>query len=304
MTDISNLKTHFQNITLWKRGGERAPHKPLLALYAIGRLRRNNDRLIPYAEIDQKLSELLKDFGPYRKTYNPHYPFWRFQKDGIWEVDKTEDIVLTSSGDPKKPDLIRLDVHGGFPKEVFDALRSDDKLVNEIVAQILEDNFPSSIHEDILQATGIDLVSTGTGLKKRDPEFRDRILRAYEYRCAVCGFDVRLDHFPIALEAAHIKWHTAGGPDAEINGLALCTLHHKLFDRGAFTLADDLKIMISDRAHGTRGFDEWLMKFHGQAVKSPQRKTYMPDNGFLKWHIREVFRGEYRESQEATSATP
>lgn len=29
---------------------------------------------------------------------------------------------------------------------------------------------------------------------------------------AVCGFDVRLDHFPIALEAAHIKWHTDGAP--------------------------------------------------------------------------------------------
>ncbi len=303
MTDKSNLKTDFQNITLWKRGGERAPHKPLLALYAIGRLRRNNDRLIPYAEIDQKLAELLKDFGPYRKTYNPQYPFWRLQKDGIWEVDKTESVSLTSSGDPKKPDLIRLDVHGGFPKEVFNALRSDDNLVNEVVAQILEDNFPSSIHEDILQATGIDLVSTGTGLKKRDPEFRDRILRAYEYRCAVCGFDVRLDHFPIALEAAHIKWHTAGGPDTEINGLALCTLHHKLFDRGAFTFADNLKIMVSDRAHGTRGFDEWLMKFHGRSVKAPQRKIYTPDNSFVKWHVKEVFRGEYRELQKAITAT-
>jgi putative restriction endonuclease len=28
--------------------------------------------------------------------------------------------------------------------------------------------------------------------RKRAPAFRKRILTAYEYRCAVCGFDVRL----------------------------------------------------------------------------------------------------------------
>ena len=55
---------------------------------------------------------------------------------------------------------------------------------------------------------------------------------------------------PVALEAAHIKWRQAGGPDLEVNGLALCSLHHKLFDRGAFTLSNQLVILVSDDAHG------------------------------------------------------
>ena len=42
-----------------------------------------------------------------------------------------------------------------------------------------------------------------------------------------------LDQETLGIEAAHIKWHQAGGPDTEDNGLALCTLHHKRFDRGA-----------------------------------------------------------------------
>ena len=60
-----------------------------------------------------------------------------------------------------------------------------------------------------------------------DPEFPQRVLTAYEYRCAVCGYDVRLGNRELGLGAAHIKRHEAGGPDSEVNGLALCALHHK-----------------------------------------------------------------------------
>jgi putative restriction endonuclease len=72
--------------------------------------------------------------------------------------------------------------------------------------------------------------------EKLDPQFRLRVLTAYEYRCAVCGFDVRLGSVSIALDAAHIRWHQAGGPELERNGLALCVLHHKTFDLGALTV--------------------------------------------------------------------
>ena len=33
------------------------------------------------------------------------------------------------------------------------------------------------------------------------PEFRDRVLRAYEYGCAVCGFDLRLGNLLVTVEA-------------------------------------------------------------------------------------------------------
>jgi putative restriction endonuclease len=32
------IKDRFNAITIWQRGDERAPHKPLLAIYAIARL--------------------------------------------------------------------------------------------------------------------------------------------------------------------------------------------------------------------------------------------------------------------------
>jgi putative restriction endonuclease len=99
---------------------------------------------------------------------------------------------------------------------------------------------------------------------------------------------------PVALEAAHIKWHQAGGPDEEFNGLALCTLHHKLFDPGVFTLSDKLNIIVSESANGTKGFREWVIAFHGAAIRPPQSPNYYPAKSVVEWHVREVFQGPER----------
>jgi putative restriction endonuclease len=106
--------------------------------------------------------------------------------------------------------------------------------VTDIAARLLERHFPESIHPDILDAVGLT-PGAAPAERKRDPKFRQRVLVAYEWRCAVCGFDVRLGSVSIGLDAAHIRWHQAGGPDTEVNGLALCVLHHKTFDLGAFS---------------------------------------------------------------------
>ncbi|MDI8841686.1 ACP phosphodiesterase, partial [Salmonella enterica subsp. enterica serovar Anatum] len=42
--------------------------------------------------------------------------------------------------------------------------------------------------------------------------------------------------FVIALEAAHIRWKQHHGPCEVPNGLALCAIHHKAFDRGSIGL--------------------------------------------------------------------
>ncbi len=290
---LTDVEKQFQKLTVWKRAGERAPHKPLLVLYAMGRLLRDEPRLISYEEIDEKLGNLLRTFGPTRSHYHPEYPFWRLQKDFIWEIDGKEKLTLTKSGDVRKKDLISLDVKGGFSETIFQQLMQKPDLAKKIVQYLLDSNFPDTIHEDILQAVGIDISVSGER-KKRSPDFRDKILRAYDYKCAVCGFDVRMEYYPVALEAAHIKWHNAGGPDIEVNGMALCALHHKLFDRGAFTFTDDMTIMVSDRANGNQGFQEWLMKFHGGRLRFPQRAEYLPRQTFRKWHVKEVFQGEFR----------
>jgi hypothetical protein len=49
----------FAELQTWKRDGERAPHKPLLILLALGRLQRGDDRLMSFVSIEKDLSQLL-----------------------------------------------------------------------------------------------------------------------------------------------------------------------------------------------------------------------------------------------------
>ena len=294
--DKEEIRHQIANLNVWRRGGQRAPHKPLLLLYALGKCLRGEDRLIPYSEVDQELKKLLAEFGPPRKSNHPEYPFWRLQTDGLWELPDAKNLRRrSSSSDVPKTELLRNDVHGGFTHDVFQLFASDRRFLTEVVTDILNASFPASIHGDILQAVGIDLEKTAARAQVRDPYFRDRVLRAYEYQCAVCGFNVRVGDSLVALEAAHIKWHQAGGPDREENGIALCTLHHKLFDRGAFTISEDMRMTVSERAHGTSGFQEWLMNFHGHSIRPPQRSDYYPGSTFVAWHVREVFKGYPRQ---------
>ena len=143
--DREFVKEKFQKLTVWKRGEERAPHKPLLVLLALGRLLNRNIRFADFEEINNSLSKLLRDFGPDRKSYHPEYPFWRLQNDGIWEVTEPEKLTVMERGDVKKSDLIRNKIQGGFKDEVYKILQSDKKLVGEIVQELLESNFPLSI---------------------------------------------------------------------------------------------------------------------------------------------------------------
>ena len=99
---------------------------------------------------------------------------------------------------------------------------------------------------------------------------------------------------PIALDAAHIRWHQAGGPEAECNGLSLCVLHHKTFDLGAFTVREGV-LLVSDLANGTAGFEETLKAYHGKPIREAQHPDWRPAPGHLEWHGREVFRGVSRD---------
>ena len=283
----------IENLGIWSRGEQRAPHKPLLILYALGRWQSGQTGDVPYPDVDVALTALLKEFGPPRQSFHPEYPFWRLQNDGVWIV--RSDVPMrsrASNSDPPKSELIAKHARGGFTDDVKAALTQQPSLVKEIASRLLEQHFPHSLHDDILQTVGITF--TTSGVRKRDPSFRGRILIAYEYRCAVCGFDVRLASMSIGLDAAHIRWFQYGGPDKESNGLALCVLHHKLFDSGAFTVGRSGILLVSDQANGSSGFQEILLAHHGTPIRLPQRPEWSPRPSFLEWHGRQVFKGAGR----------
>ena len=116
------------------------------------------------------------------------------------------------------------------------------------------------------------------------------MLRACEYRCCVCGFDLRIG---VNTSGTHRPaWrHHVGGPDIEPNGLSLCALHHKLFDLGVFTVEPaEHRVIFSQHAisggHGMEG----EVQFHGRAILAPQQADLLPAPEFLAWNTKDVFK--------------
>ncbi len=209
-------------------------------------------------------------------------------------------------------------IKGGFPADVDEALRHIPGLLQAVASRVLGTYFPATLHADIVATLGLDLDGaselrdsapaptdyTTVERRRRDPGFRERVLRAYEYRCCVCGFDLRIGHTPAGLEAAHIQWHHVGGPDIEPNGLSLCALHHKLFDLGVFTVEPaEHRVVFSQHAiSGGRGM-EGELQFHGRAIHAPQHADLLPAAEFLAWNTKNVFKTPARQVGLA-DATP
>jgi len=120
--------------------------------------------------------------------------------------------------------------------------------------------------------------------------FRERVLDAYRRQCAFC----RLRHEEL-LDAAHII------PDAEPegeplvrNGLALCSLHHKAFDRMFLGLRPDYVIEVRPdilREHDGPTLVHAIQALHGQRILLPRAPTHRPDQDLL-----EVRHKQFREA--------
>ncbi len=135
----SDLLSHFQNINTWKSKGTRAPHKPLLILMALGEIQRGNTGFIPYTFIEPKLKDLLIDFGPFRKSYHPNFPFTKLANDGLWQFDKPD--LLNTKLDYGSKFLRDHDLQGKFPDEVAQQLKQNPDLLRSVAESILEQTF-------------------------------------------------------------------------------------------------------------------------------------------------------------------
>jgi putative restriction endonuclease len=277
-----------------KRGSERAVHKPLLTLMLLARAQRGKSNEVHFSEIAADLEGHLREFGPPRKSYHPEYPFWYLKNDGFWRVRDENKLEKRKGKDqPTRKELTRRDVVSYVPATLWSQLSGNEQEVRKLAQLVLDEFWPDTVHADIAAAVGLDM-SKVVSKQKRDPRFRDNVMRAYERRCAVCGYDARLGDKLICIEAAHIKWKVEGGPDVVVNGVALCSLHHKLFDLGAIGLSEELRVQVSQDLTGQDVVRETVLRYKGQRMRFPQTEAHYPKMDFVHWHGRNVFRGPAR----------
>lgn len=121
--------------------------------------------------------------------------------------------------------------------EELHACGSSEEAMN-VIEEICKDPLivgDETIEEKVPKTRRYSVASVRKAL--RDANFRSRVLEAYSNACAMCGVQLRL------IDAAHIL--PAAHPDStdEIgNGIALCALHHRAFDRGLVTFDSSYRV--------------------------------------------------------------
>ena len=226
------------------------------------------------------------------------------------DIPKRSILRSWNKEDLSPAELRDRDIDGGFPQEVFAILKSDPELAIEAAQLIMDGHFPPSLHDDILEAAGFSSdVSLGQfPTLVREPaerrrmiifrrprrlRFRREVLQAYDERCAICEFDLRMNDELLGLEAAHIQWHSHNGPDDVSNGLALCLLHHRALDRGAVGLEarrDGFRVLVSNQVRWKSAAASRLVDFSGKFINPPRDRRHAPHRARVRWHTKQVFR--------------
>ncbi|OZV82996.1 restriction endonuclease [Micromonospora echinospora] len=287
--------TRLTGLRLHQHQGRRAPHKPLLVLLALARLAEYGSSELSWSTTHERLSDLLTEFGPASRTgrtQSAAYPFTRLRTDGVWLLDRDVPMDLVTP-------LTERDPSGRLAPELEAALRRDPALLHTVARTLVESHFPATVAPDVLLAAGLDpdvVLAAGTAAgttrgRRRNPRWRGAVLAAWDRQCAFCGYDGQLGSASAGLDAAHVRWFAYDGPDELDNGLALCVLHHKLFDLGVVGLDRALRIEVSDTFTARTPAGRAVYELHGREVH-PRRPGHTgPAAEHITWHRREVFKG-------------
>ncbi len=117
--------------------------------------------------------------------------------------------------------------------------------------------------------------------------FRRSVLASYEYKCSFCGLDVRS-----LLNASHIiPWSTSVELRSDPrNGLCLCSLHDRAFDRELMTIDKDWTLLISRKLKKTNPaplHQVGLLALEGQRILLPGR--FLPSERCVQHHRNRFF---------------
>jgi putative restriction endonuclease len=123
---------------------------------------------------------------------------------------------------------------------------------------------------------------TQTRRALRALDFSDRVMTAYGRQCAMCGIQLEL------LDGAHIlPVAEPDSTDETSNGIALCALHHRAYDRSLVTFAPDYRVHINEERVGELPQSDLVGKldeFRGMlrdVIHLPPQKSDRPNPDYV-----------------------
>ena len=269
----------------------RAPYKPLLLLWMIGRVVAGQPAAVSFkdAELDLKLLMHRYRLGRSVRVANPFV--YLGTSPELWRVEDSSgnDVSKMPQATKESPVFLREEAVGALKPE-FEFALHDAAVRTAVVNALLQMEFPETQHEEILREVNLGHV-VAVAQAARDPKFKSTVMRAYEDRCSFCGYDLRLGGSPVGIDAAHVQMRTKGGPDRIENGLALCVQHHRLFDAGALGLDQDHRILVSEHLNlSDQESAARIKSLVGALIRRPLRRYRLPAPKHIDWHTKNLFK--------------
>jgi putative restriction endonuclease len=291
-----DLLRHLAGLRRANVGGVRAPHKPLLLLWLFGRFAATGTSVVSYAEAEEPVSRLINEFGP--PVTSPSaarrraaMPFIHLERE-LWELTDGSGAEIGPDARERGGWLVEVQAVGRLRPAVEQLIAVPDTLARA-VRLLVERHFTPALAELICTAVSLDISApeAATPKPRRRAGFAERVLRAYAYTCAMCGFDGALGRNPVGLQAAHVRWHSQQGPDELDNAVALCVLHHALFDLGVLGLTSDHRIRVSGLYVARNEAGRAVHGLVDRPLIAPQPGQPRIDVSYVNWHIKQVFKG-------------
>ena len=201
-------------------------------------------------------------------------------------------LVNFASLDPelKKRGIKGMSSCSKHDKLIFEEFNNNwDKLVleSELLLDSLETKKLENIELDtIIEKTGeekLTLVKT----RVNQNFFRKMVLVNYDEKCALCS----LNHTSLLMASHIVPW--SQNKEHRLNpknGLCLCAIHDKAFDRGLISFDENLTILFSNEITKIKekSFVDYFGQFEGEELNVP--KKFYPSLEFLEFHRENIFR--------------
>lgn len=288
--------------------GRRVPHKPLLLLWLFGRFAATGNSRVTYEQAEEPVSRLINEFGPpiaspSAARQRAAMPFVHLERE-LWDLRDSLGHEIGTDAPERGGWLSDRNVVGSLRPDV-EQLLADPGTLASAGRLLLDRHFTPTLSDLICAAVDLDVAELsadgfpGTTPARRSTRrsgFAEEVLRAYAYRCAMCGFDGALGRTPVGIEAAHVRWHSQNGPDVVANALALCALHHALLDLGVLGITAELRIRVSRlyvaRSDAGRAVDALA----GQLLLAARPGQPAVDIAYASWHNIQVFKGGHEHA--------
>jgi len=245
---------------------------------------RDEVRLYMNNAIDPERQYFFKgDYAVFERFVDDNQVYYSLTR--ITSDDDAYDYISGLMESEAKGNKSNLTIEGDFEFISKPTMTQEDEIIVTADAQdviqkeseaLIESEKELELGEANEEAMGSSFFNSGL--------FRDLVMNAYGYKCAITGKVIRYKDL-YNLEAAHIKPQAHQGTFLPCNGIAMSRDMHFAFDKGFFTISDDYRVVVSEEMK-----DDWFYEeYNGKHIFVPSEQFYRPNLSYLKHHRENVF---------------